>query len=170
MESFIQLNPKEFNDNVFHLIGSDWMLITAGTPERYNTMTASWGGMGVLWNKNVCTVYIRPTRYTFEFMEANPTFSLCFFESSFRSALNLCGKKSGRDIDKAKETGLIPVAGEHGTVLFSQARLVFECKKLYHHDINPQNFLDENIESMYPLKDYHRLYVGEILRIGKKNG
>ena len=158
------IKPDELNDNVFQLIGKDWMLITAGTPESYNTMTASWGGMGVLWNKNVCFVFIRPGRYTYQFIEKNDTFSLSFFSEEWRNALNVCGSNSGRDMDKAKTTGLVPAAGEHGTTFFTQARLVLECKKLYFQDITPDNFLDIKIHGMYPIKDYHRMYVGEILK------
>ena len=114
------------------------MLITAGTPESYNTMTASWGGMGVLWNKNICFCVIRPTRYTYQFIEKTDVFSLSFFEERYRQALEVCGTKSGRDIDKAAVTGLTPVAGElDGTTNFQQARLVIECKKLYVHTSIP---------------------------------
>ena len=105
------IEPNMIDRNVFQLIGSDWMLITAGTPESYNTMTASWGGMGVLWGKNVCFCFIRPTRHTYQFIEKADVFSLSFFEERYRGALEICGTKSGRDIDKAAATGLIPVAG-----------------------------------------------------------
>ncbi|HBR02449.1 MAG TPA: flavin reductase [Ruminiclostridium sp.] len=166
--NFKQIRPEEMTDNVFSLVGKDWMLITSGTPENYNMMTASWGGMGVLWKKNVCFVFVRPTRYTYEFMEKNDTFSLSFFTEDWRGALNLCGTKSGRDIDKAKETGLVPFAGSHRTTGFEQARMVIECKKLYFNDFDPKNFLDPAIESNYAKKDYHRVYVGEILSVHVK--
>ncbi|MCX7773582.1 MAG: flavin reductase [Clostridia bacterium] len=163
-DHFEWMKSNDLTDNVFSLIGHDWMLVTSGTPEHYNTMTASWGGMGVLWNKNVCFVFVRPTRYTYEFMEKNDTFSLSFFTPEWKKALNVCGTKSGRDIDKAKETGLVAFAGQNKTTGFEQARLVIECKKLYFQDLNPENFLDKSIDAaMYALKDYHRMYVGEIL-------
>lgn len=159
------IEPEMINDNVFELIGSDWMLVTAGTPDSYNTMTASWGGMGVLWNRDVCFCVIRPQRYTYEFMEKSNLFTLSFFDEKYRAALDLCGNKSGRDIDKAAESGLTPVAGTiDGTTAFRQARLVIECKKLYVHDIDPAGFLDPSIETMYPQKDYHRMYVGEVMK------
>lgn len=159
--------PKEIPDNVFRLIGQDWMLITAGTPDNFNTMTASWGGMGVLWGRDVCWCVIRPQRYTREFIERSENFTLSFFTSEYRDALNLCGSRSGRDINKAKEAGLHPEPGAiAGTTQFAEARLVIACCKAYTHDIDPTRFLDPAIDSNYPKKDYHRLYVGFIESVG----
>ncbi len=166
--TFRIMKPSDLTDNVFKLIGQDWMLITSGTPDSFNMMTASWGGMGVLWRKNVCFVVVRPIRYTYEFMEKNDNFSLCFFSDEWKNALNICGKKSGRDIDKVKETGLKPFAGINNTIGFEQARLIIECKKLYFHDLEPKQFIDPTIENNYPNKDYHRMYVGEILSVNIK--
>lgn len=164
MKHFDIIKPEELSDNPFRLIGKDWTLITAGTPDSYNTMTASWGGLGILWNKPAATVYVRPTRHTYGFMEKNDEFTLSFFSEEFRSALNFCGSKSGRDYDKALETGLtaIPVGG---STAFEQARLVLLCKKIYFQDMDSRNFLDEGAEKFYPAKDYHRIYIGEVLKI-----
>lgn len=166
--NFQLIKPNEITDNVFSLINKDWILITSGTPESYNMMTASWGGMGVLWGKNVAFVFIRPNRYTYQFMENNMNFSLSFFSEEWRNALNICGTKSGRDIDKAKETGLKPFPGKNQTTGFEQSKLIIECKKLYFHDLNPENFLESTIDKNYPKKDYHRMYVGEILSVNLK--
>jgi len=160
---FKETKPELLKDNPFKLIGSDWMLITAGTPESFNTMTASWGGLGILWERKVATCFIRPTRHTFEFAERSPHFTLSFFEEQYRKALNYCGTHSGRDTDKVKESGLTPVK-ENDYVYFEQARLVLACRKLYYQDIGPERFLDPKIESMYPQKDYHRMYIGEIVK------
>jgi len=165
---FQTIRANELTDNVFSLISKDWMLITSGTVDNYNTMTASWGGMGHLWNKNVCFIFVRPSRYTYEFMEKNNNFSLSFFSEEWRKALTICGKKSGRDIDKAKETGLKPIPGNNQTTGFEQSRLIIECKKLYYQDILPEHFLDPAIENNYNGSDYHRMYVGEILSVKKK--
>ena len=165
---FKPIDACKLTDNVFSLIGKEWMLITAGTVDNYNTMTASWGGMGHLWDKDVCFVFVRPSRYTYEFMEKNDTFSLSFFTEEWRNALTICGTKSGRDIDKAKETGLKPIPGEHRTTVFEQARLIIECKKIYYQDIIPQHFLDPSIEKKYNNGDYHRMYIGEILSVKQK--
>jgi len=158
---FQEIKPELLTDNPFKLIGSDWMLITAGTAESFNTMTASWGGLGILWERTVCFCFIRPTRYTYEFIERSENFTLSFFEERYRKALSYCGSHSGRDTDKTKESGLTPVA-ERGFIHFAEARLVLACRKLYSQDISPDRFLDPAIEGMYPKKDYHRMYVGEI--------
>ena len=165
---FTKIDPKEIQENVFSLIGDRWMLITAGTKERCNTMTASWGGLGVLWGKPVATVYIRPQRYTLEFVEREDTFTLCFLGEEYRKALALCGSKSGRDVDKVKECGFT-VATAEGAPYFEEADLVLVCKKAYWQDMDPSHFLDGEIDSKwYPEKDYHRIFIGEILEVLRK--
>ena len=169
MAKFIEIDPSEIRGNVFDRIGKEWMLITAGKPEKFNTMTASWGGLGVLWGRNVATVYIRPQRYTYEFVEQSDCFTISVFDESWRDALNLCGTKSGRDVDKIKECGFTVVEGEGGAPYFEQARLVLVCRKLYWQDMDPDHFLDPEIDSrFYAQKDYHRVYVGEIVEAYKR--
>jgi flavin reductase (DIM6/NTAB) family NADH-FMN oxidoreductase RutF len=158
---FKETKPELLTDNPFKLIGTDWMLITAGTPESFNTMTASWGGLGILWERKVATCYIRPTRYTYELIERSQHFTLSFFNETFRKALTYCGTHSGRNVNKIKEAGITPMK-EKAFVYFEEARLVLACRKLYYQDIGPERFLDPTIESMYPQKDYHRMYIGEI--------
>lgn len=159
---FKRIDPMEINENTFRLIGRDWILVTAGNPGAYNMMTASWGGLGVLWNKNVCFCFIRPTRYTYEFMEKSENFTLSFFGEQYREVLDFCGSKSGRNVDKTAATGITPVSGPSGTVYFEEARLVLVCKKIYYQDLNPDNFIAPDIGKNYQLKVYHRMYVGEI--------
>ncbi len=160
---FKTINPVALVDNPFELVGEKWMLITAGSRKAFNTMTASWGGMGVLWAKKVCFCVVRPGRHTYRFIEAADFFTLSFFDESYRDALTYCGSHSGRDVDKVKKTGLTPVFG-HGGVYFAEARLVFSCRKVYYHDVDPDHFLDPAIDKAhYPLKDYHRMYIGEIV-------
>jgi len=167
--SWKDTTPEQIQESAFKLVGSDWMLITAGPIDHFNTMTASWGGFGVIWNKPVIWCVIRPQRYTFEFMEAAENFTLSFLPEEFRDALFECGTKSGRDCDKVAEAGLTPVAGfTPGTTVFSEARIIMECRKLYTHDIDPAHFLDPAIDSNYPDKDYHRMYLGEIIRCASK--
>jgi flavin reductase (DIM6/NTAB) family NADH-FMN oxidoreductase RutF len=161
-DNFKPIDPGRVSDNPFHLIGNDWMLITAGNVQKFNTMTASWGGMGILWRKKVCFIFVRPSRYTYEFLEENESFTLSFFEEEYRKVLSFCGTKSGRDVDKIAATGLTPVEGEQESVYFAEARLVMQCKKLYYQDLEPGNFLDSSIEENYYGRDYHRIYVGEI--------
>ena len=164
-----KVDPKSLDQNVFSAIGDQWMLLTAGDKTGANTMTASWGGMGVLWNKNVVTVYVRPQRYTYEFMEKGDYFTIAFFGEEWRDALKLCGAKSGRDIDKVKECGFTLAYGAGDAPYFAEAQLVLVCKKLYFDDIEPGHFLAADIdEKNYPNKDYHTMYVGEIVGVLKK--
>ena len=163
MRRFVETEPQALTDNVFSQIGKEWMLITAGEEQKFNTMTASWGGLGVLWNKPVSFIFVRPGRYTYEFLEKSDTYSLCFLEEGQRPALQLCGTKSGREIDKVKETGLTPVFSESAPY-FEQARLVLQCRKLYIQDLDPAGFLDSRLSEFYD-NDYHRLYVGVIEKV-----
>jgi len=160
------LQPCDLKDNPFTLIANDWMLITAGPPESFNTMTASWGGVGHIWGKDVCWCVVRPVRHTYRFMEENPGFTLTFFDERYREALNICGTRSGRDGNKVADAGLTPVAGPiEGTTTFAEARLVIACRKLYTHDIDAARFVDPALDQNYPNKDYHRMYFGEIVEV-----
>ncbi|MCP4569609.1 MAG: flavin reductase family protein [FCB group bacterium] len=150
-------------DNPFKAIADDWMLVTAGDINSFNTMTASWGTMGELWHKKICICFVRPNRHTYNFLENTDSFTLTFFPEKYRDVLKLCGTKSGRDIDKMGGIGLTPIKSPTGSVYFEEARLVFECKKIYIHDLDPGNFIDRTIEKEYPQKDYHRMYIGEIV-------
>lgn len=164
---YTQIKPSEINDNLIGLIASDWMLVTAGTREKLNTMTANWGGMGYLWNKNVVFVFVRPERYTYEFIESTEGFTLTFFDEKYRDALNLCGAKSGRDCDKVKETGLTPHFTASGYPAFTEARLVMECRKLYADQLTREAFIDsEPLKTHYSTKGgLHKMYIAEIERV-----
>ncbi len=158
-----KIDIKALKENAVSLFDDKWTLITAGNKESYNTMTASWGAMGELWNKDVCFIFIRPQRYTYEFTEREEYFTLSFFGEEYRKALAFCGRNSGRDCDKAKETGLTPK--EIGnSITFEESEIVLLCKKLYYQDINPDGLIEKAIDgTCYPDKDYHRMYVGEIV-------
>jgi len=171
ISDFKKIDPKDFSGNIIQKIGFDWMLITAGNPEKFNTMTASWGGMGFLWNKPVAFIFIRPQRFTYEFAELNEYFTLHFFEEKYREILNFCGSKSGRDVDKIAKTGLTVFNSPNNNVYFGQSYLQMECRKLYFDDLNPDHFLDEKIIRNYPKNDFHRFYIGEIVDcIEKQSG
>ena len=163
MNNLAPVNPASLTENVFSLIAEDWMLVTAGDMASYNTMTASWGAMGELWNKKICICFVRPTRYTFEFMERTAAFTLSVLSEESRPVLNHCGKVSGRDVDKMHIAGLTPHQSHAGSVYFEEARLVFDCRKIYTHDLDPTKFLLQPIHDCYPKKDYHRMYIGEIV-------
>ncbi len=163
MSIFKSVSHQQIN-HLFAQLNDEWMLITAGEPKLFNTMTASWGGMGILWYKPVAFIFVRESRYTFEFIENNPYFTLSFLDHNHNNILIYCGKYSGRDKNKIKETGLKPLTTKHGNVYFEQASLVIECKKNYHHTIQQQNILNpEVLKAVYSNNDYHRMYIGEIV-------
>ena len=163
-----KIDIKDLQGNAVSMFDDKWCLITAGTKESYNTMTASWGAMGELWNKDVCFIFIRPQRYTLEFTEREEYFTLSFFGEEYKKALAFCGRNSGRDCDKAKETGLTPMEIDGG-MSFEESETVIVCKKLFYQDIDPEGFVDKAIDGVcYPEKDYHRMYVGEVIACYKK--
>lgn len=164
MPKFVELDPLELQDNMFRRIGREWMLITAGKPEKFNTMTASWGGVGVLWNTNVTFSFVRPSRYTYTFMEQEKYYTLSFFGADCRRALQFCGSKSGRDVDKVAETGLTPVF-DAPAPYFAEAELVLVCRKLYTQDLDTERLLDPALMANYKDGDVHRMYVGEITKV-----
>lgn len=162
---FKEIDVEKLNENVFDLISKQWMLITSGDAEKCNTMTASWGGLGYIYEKNVSFVFIRPQRYTFEFVEKNDCYSLCFFEKEYKKILSFCGSNSGKDCEKIKEANL-SVDFYENTPYFKEAKLVLICRKIYSDFIKPENFLKTDyVEKFYPNKDYHKMYVGQIERI-----
>ena len=145
-----------------------WMLLTAGNFSKgyFNTMTVGWGSFGTMWSKPFAQVVVRPTRYTYEFMNTYDTFTLCGFSEEYRRALEFLGMKSGREGDKIAEAGITPTASSQVAAPgFAEAELIVECRKMYWDDFEPKQFLDPSIESNYPLKDYHRIYFGEIVAI-----
>ena len=164
-----QIEINEFSENPFKLIGSDWMLITAKKGDKTNMMTASWGGVGILWNKPVATIYVRPQRYTKEFIDNEEYFSLCVLPEEYRQILNYCGTKSGRDEDKISETKLTIDESEKAPI-FKESRLVLICKKLYAQDLTEQSFIDKSlVEKNYQAKDFHTMYIAEIEKILTNN-
>ena len=163
---FKKILPSEL-DGVFETVGKGWFLLGAGSAADHNMMTCSWGGLGVLWNKDVSFVFVRPTRHTFGYVENELKYSICLFDEEYRDALNFCGTHSGRDYDKAQEAGLTPIDID-GTVAFAEAKTVLICEKVYFDDIKPEQFLEYNLRKHYPKSDYHRMYVGEIKSVYTK--
>lgn len=167
-----EIKAGEIERNVFSLIGSDWLLVTGGNREKFNSMTASWGGMGVLWNKNVAFIFIRRTRYTLEFIEKQPEFSLSVYPEQYRNELlRIFGRKSGRDCDKVAESGFTPVETPFGTIAYAEASLVMSCKKLYAGQLVKDNILDQAARTtMYaPDEEAHQVFIAEITGVWKRN-
>ena len=165
---FKEIAAKDIQGNPFRMIADEWMLAAVGNREKYNMMTASWGFFGEMWNRQTAVTVIRPVRYTYELMENNDYFSLSFYGDN-RKIHDVCGSKSGRNVDKAKEAGLTPVFSDN-TVYFEEARLVLICKKIYAGVVDPLLFLEPAIDKLYPKKDYHKAYVGEIIKTLIKDG
>ena len=164
-----KVDIKTMDMQPFAKIGSDWTLITAMCDGKVNTMTASWGGLGVLWGKNVATVYIRPQRYTREFVDESDTFTLSFFGGEHKKEMGYLGRVSGKDVpDKIEQSGLHTQMVD-GYPTFEEATQVLVCKKLYRDCIKPENFLSkEEDEKWYPTKDHHIVYIAEIVEAYEK--
>lgn len=165
MSNFIEMKPEQFEKSPFKLIGEEWMLITAENEGKANTMTASWGGLGVIWGKNVAFVFLRPQRYTKTFIDNAEVFSLTFFDKSFKKTLAYLGSISGRDEDKIEKSNLT-LRHEDETPYFEEAKISILCKKLYAQELKPEFFIENGIdEAMYPEKDYHTMYIAEVTKI-----
>lgn len=164
---FKQVDPKTLDLNVFSAVDDQWMLITAGTAQRCSTMTASWGGLGILWNRPMATIYIRPQRYTREFVDGNEYFTLTFFSEQWRKALSFCGTKSGRNVDKVKECGFTVAEAQCGAPYFQEAELVLVCRKRMTMPMDPAAMPDEVKQTLYK-GDYHNIYWGEIVEVLRK--
>jgi len=155
-------------EDAITLIGQQWMLVTAGTKDNFNTMTASWGGVGYLWNRPVAFVFVRPERFTHDFIESSERLTLSFYPEHYRDALKICGTKSGRDIDKVKETGLVPVELEIGVITFEQACLTLVGRKLFKAPMEESEFIDKSILSQWyggSHGGFHDVYVIEIEKV-----
>jgi flavin reductase (DIM6/NTAB) family NADH-FMN oxidoreductase RutF len=158
-----KVDPAALAVRPFHVLDKEWALLVAGR-ERPNPMTVSWGGLGTLWTRPVATVYVRPTRHTWGLLNEHPEFTLNVLPPLYRQALQLCGSKSGRDLDKWEAAGLVPRPSERVAVpRVVGARLSFECRVLATLDVDPARFLDAALEELYPAKDYHRVFLGEVL-------
>lgn len=158
----------EFTTNILSVFDKKWALLTAGDSDRFNTMTISWGGLGTLWGKPVATVYVRISRYTHEFMDANEFFTVSFYPEECKQILGVLGSKSGRDMDKMKESGLTPVqAGE--SMSFKEAEVTLVCRKLFKQQLDVANMPEDVAKAMYEGQAPHDMYIGEIVDIIRKD-
>lgn len=160
---FKEISAKEIKDNIIKAISEEWMLITAGNREKYNMMTASWGFAGEMWGNDCVIAMIRPQRYTMEFVDNNDYFTLSFYGEN-KAIHKVCGTKSGRDVDKTKETGLTPVFADN-SVYFKEARLVLICKKQYIQALEENCFTDKEPLKNYGQNDYHYMIIGRIEKV-----
>ena len=167
--AFVKKSTSELGCNPFTTIGKDWFLLTAGTPEHFNTMTCSWGAMGVIWNVPSVTAYVRTNRHTFDFLEHDELFTISVFPEEYRKALSFCGSHSGRDVDKVKETGLTPVTLD-GAPAFGEAKLVLICRKMYSQMMSQTEFQDPSlVDTFYGKDPMHKMYIGQVIAAYEQN-
>ncbi|MBR0320475.1 MAG: flavin reductase [Clostridia bacterium] len=169
-----KLDVKELLLNPMDKIAHEWMLITAGTLESgYNTMTASWGHLGSIWGHGgglpTSVIFVRPQRYTKEFIDREDYYTLSFFPAEYKKALGYLGSHSGRDEDKVAAVNFHPISVQNG-VTFEEASLTLVCRKLYRAPIAEENFIDKSVvEDCYPKRDFHDMYIGEIVEVYTKD-
>ena len=158
------MNLKEFELAPFYTIDQEWAVLTAGKENDFNAMTISWGGLGTIWNKPVVTVYVKPIRYTYEFMEKNEYFTISFYDEEYRKDLNILGSKSGKDLDKVAITKLTPEFLEQSTS-FKEAKITIVCKKIYFQDLDITKVPSYAVNRFYKTEPIHRMYIGEVIDI-----
>lgn len=173
--NFKEINIDEFNGNPMTMFGKEWMLLAAGNEQNgYNAMTIAWGHLGAIWDRPTsegriiiptAEVYVRPQRYTKEFVDKEGLFTISSFDESYRKSLGYMGSHSGREEDKIAKAGLTPVFSDE-TTYFEEAKIIFVCRKIYHSTLMENGFIDTKIiTDNYPEKDFHERYVGEIIKI-----
>lgn len=160
---FKEISAKDISGNLIEMISNEWMLITAGDSQDYNTMTASWGFAGEVWGKDSVMALIRPSRYTMEFVDKNDYFTLSFYGDN-KEIHSVCGKMSGRDVDKAAMCSLTPVFDESAPY-FEQARLVIVCKKQYIQQMSEDCFVDTQPLQKWYNNDLHYMIIGKIEKV-----
>ena len=160
-------NINDINLKAFNAFKNDWALLTSGSFENHNSMTIAWGAMGTLWQKDVLTVYVKPIRHTYSFMEDNEYFVVSFFDEEYKDALKIMGRYSGRDVNKDKLSKLTPVKYNNLTI-YEEAKLIFICKKIYYNDVLLENVPSEEVKKYYQIEEPHRMYVGEVIEVLEK--
>ncbi len=160
---------KDLNIDFFRLFNNHWGLVTAGTPDNFNTMTISWGSIGSLWGtpsagRRVATIYVKPIRYTYKYIEENEYFTITFFHEKYKKDLGILGYRSGRDGDKIALTSLTPKVLEKG-IGFEQAELTLVCRKIYKDDLKLEEIPQDVVNTYYTEEAPHRMYIGEIVDI-----
>ena len=157
----------KFETDILSVFDKKWALLTAGNKESFNTMTVSWGGMGTIWGKPVATVYVRTSRYTHEFMDREDYFTVSFYPEEYKKVLGVLGSKSGRDMDKMKDSGLTAKMLQQ-SVTFKEAEITLVCKKLFMQRLEPSNITDPDSAKFYKNDAPHDMYIGEIVDIVKE--
>lgn len=159
----LKKNVNEFNQSVFNELNK-WPILTCGDKTTgFNSMTVSWGGFGTLWNKQVCFIFVRKSRYTYEFINKSDSVTLSFLSDEYKRAKEIFGKKSGRDVNKYLETNLHPCfEPDFNGYFIAEALYAFKMKKLYSIDLPIENLPDSIKNAYYPNDDIHTMFVCEI--------
>lgn len=169
MDNFEKISWQDIDSNIIKMIGKDWMMVAAGNAEDYNMMTASWGMMGWLWERPVATIFVRPQRHTHNYTEREDYYTLTFYNDPEKEVLRLMGTVSGKNFDKMNYEKLTPVITDNSSIAFKEAYLIIECKKLYATVLKEEDFYDKTpSDQMYPEKDYHTMYIGEITGVWRR--
>lgn len=159
----------KLDSNPFNIFDKGWALVTSGPIDKHNSMTISWGALGTLWNKPVVTIYIKPCRYTHDFIENNDLFVVSFFDEEYKKALGIMGTKSGRDVDKDQLSNLTPIKHQDVTI-YKEASITLICKKIYQNDLDINNIPIQEINNHYNVEKAHTMYIGEVVEIINKRG
>ena len=172
--NFKKIDINDYKTNVFVDFKNTWALATAGTLEDHNTLTIGWGSLGVLWRKNVCTIYVRGSRHTYNYLEKSDYFTVSFYDKDIKEnfeGLRIYGTLSGRDNNKDELTRFTPIKIDGG-ISYSQANTIIVCKKIYADEFKPNLFLDDGVKEFYEKTKedptYHHYYIGEIIGIYQK--
>lgn len=168
LDGYRSITPDRIPGNIIKMLSEDWMLITAGKDEEFNMMTASWGGLGVLFGKPVAICYINPARYTYRLMETSDTYTFTFYTEAYRDVLQYCGSASGRDQDKVKESGLTPLTTPTGSKAFGEAWMIIECRKMISQPLSTEVMNDPQLKAEWLGKQVHKMYIGEIINVWVK--
>ena len=163
MTLFKEISVKEIKENLVNLIANEWMLISAGDENSHNMMTASWGFMGEMWGSDCAIAVVRPQRFTMQFIDKCDYYALSFYGTN-KEIHKICGKMSGKDVNKTELTGLTPIFADN-TVYFEKARMVIICKKQYVQQMDEECFVDNSLLSNYKEKDYHNMIFGKIEKV-----
>lgn len=166
LPGFRQISADKIPGNIVKLL-NNWTLITSGTAEKTNVMTASWGGLGVFWEKPVAFCFLNPSRYSVQTMDQGETYTISFYTEAYKDAMLYCGNNSGRNTDKIKGSGLTPIKTPSGATAFAEAWMIFECKKIIAQQISP-DAVKTQVPSEWSKNGYHKMYVGEILNVWVK--
>lgn len=168
LKSHKKIDADKIPGNIIRQLSNDWMLITAGNDEKFNMMTASWGGLGVLWEKPLAFCFINPLRYTYQLMDQGTYYTISFYTEAYRDALQYCGSVSGKDTDKVKGSGLTPITMPSGSKAFEEAWLILECKKVLGQQLIPDAVFDQEVKEKWAGKQLHKLFGGEIIGVWVK--